>query len=53
MWVITVYLNHTIKMFEFDTEEEARDVFRNMKGDKYLSEIVYLNAPPKKASVLV
>ena len=53
MWVITVYLNHTIKMFEFNTEEEAREVFRNIKGNKYLSEIVYLNAPPKKVSVSV
>lgn len=45
MWVITVFLKDNIKMFEFNTEEEAREVFKNIKGDKILSEIVYFNDP--------
>lgn len=45
MWVITVFLKENIKMFEFNTEEEAREVFKNIKGNKILSEIVYFNDP--------
>ena len=45
VWIITLYLNEKIKMFEFHTEKEAREAFKNMKGDKYLSEIVYFNDP--------
>ncbi|WP_180247475.1 hypothetical protein [Bacillus sp. AFS031507] len=41
MWVITLYSNSTISMFEFDTEEEARKALENIKGCKILSEIVY------------
>lgn len=45
MWVITVFLKENIKMFEYNTEEEAREVFKNIKGNKILSEIVYFNDP--------
>ena len=44
MWVITVFLeDHTTTMYEFETEEEARDALKNIKGVKILSEIVYFN----------
>lgn len=44
MWIITVYSNeNNISMYEFNTEEEAREVFRNIQGCKILSEIVYYN----------
>ncbi|MGG1677964.1 hypothetical protein ACIFOT_19715 [Neobacillus sp. NRS-1170] len=42
MWVITLYSNSNITMFEFDTEEEAREAFDNMEGCRILSEIVYI-----------
>jgi ArsR family metal-binding transcriptional regulator len=43
MWIITLYLDSNITMFEFETEEEAREAFQNMHGCKILSEIVYFN----------
>jgi hypothetical protein len=45
MWVITVFLKGNIKIFEFDTEKEAKELFKNMKGTKILSEIVNFNDP--------
>ena len=45
MWVITVFLKGNIKIFEFHTEKEAKELFKNMKGTKILSEIVYFNDP--------
>ena len=45
MWVITVHLKEETKMFEFDTEKEARDVFKKIKGCKYLSHVIYYNDP--------
>ncbi|SIR55340.1 hypothetical protein SAMN05878482_104235 [Peribacillus simplex] len=45
MWVITVFLKGNIKIFEFDTEKEAKELFINMNGTKILSEIVYFNDP--------
>ena len=41
MWVITLYSNSNITMFEFDTEEEAREAFGHIEGCRILSEIVY------------
>jgi hypothetical protein len=44
MWNITVYSKENrIIMYEFDTENEAREAFKNIKGCKILSEIVYFN----------
>ncbi|MEH6991498.1 hypothetical protein V7075_02180 [Neobacillus drentensis] len=43
MWVITVYSNSNIKMYEFDKVEEAKEAFENIEGYKILSEIVYYN----------
>ena len=43
MWIITRYLDSTISMFEFETDEEAREALKNMKGCKILSEVIYFN----------
>ncbi|MFP3126188.1 hypothetical protein OH784_26500 [Ectobacillus funiculus] len=45
MWIITVYSKENTTLFEFDTEEEARDTFEKIKGNKVLSEIIYFNDP--------
>ena len=45
MWIITVYSKENTTLFEFDTEEEARNAFKKMTGNKILSEIVYFNDP--------
>ncbi|MDR7239056.1 hypothetical protein J2Y02_003688 [Neobacillus drentensis] len=43
MWVITVFSEGKCSnMFEFDTESEAKDAFRNIQGFKILTEMVYL-----------
>lgn len=43
MWLITVYSEGKITMFELDTEQEARETFKNIQGYKILSEIIYFN----------
>ncbi|MCM2534932.1 hypothetical protein NDK43_24545 [Neobacillus pocheonensis] len=43
MWVITVYSKENITMFEFHTENKAREAFESIQGCKILSEIVYFN----------
>lgn len=44
MWIITAYSKeNNIKMFEFNTEKEAREAFGNIQGYKILSEVIYLN----------
>jgi hypothetical protein len=44
MWIITSYSKeNNIKLFEFNTEKEAREAFKHIQGYKILSEIVYLN----------
>lgn len=43
MWVITVFSNGACIMYEFNTEKEARESFKNIQGCKYLTEIVYDN----------
>lgn len=45
MWIVTLYEGSNIKMFEYETEEEARKAFKNMNGCKILSNIVYYNDP--------
>ncbi|MEH7549791.1 hypothetical protein V7306_29140 [Neobacillus vireti] len=45
MWIITRYLESNISLFEFETEEEAREALKNMKGCNILSEVVYFNDP--------
>ncbi|MFC3885735.1 hypothetical protein ACFOU2_20565 [Bacillus songklensis] len=43
MWVITVYSKGNTKMFEYDTEVEAKEAFKNIQGCKILSQVVYFN----------
>lgn len=44
MWVITVYsMGNNISMFEFNTEKEAREAFKTVRGCKILSEVIYFN----------
>lgn len=45
MWVITVYSKGNTKMFEFDTEREAREALKEIPGCKILSQVVYFNDP--------
>lgn len=45
MWVITAYQDDAMKMFEFDTEKEAKEAFENLQGSKFLTEVIYFNDP--------
>lgn len=45
MWIITVYSKESTKMFEFNTEAEARKSFETIQGYKILSHVVYFNDP--------
>lgn len=45
MWVITMYTEESIKIFEFDTEKEARDALRKMHGKMILTQVIYFNDP--------
>lgn len=40
MWVITLYADVSIKMFEFESEKEAKEVYNALKGNKYLSHLI-------------
>ena len=45
MWVITVFLDkNDPKMYEFDTENEAREAFKYIQGYKILTEMVDLES---------
>ncbi|MEH7544420.1 MULTISPECIES: hypothetical protein [Bacillaceae] len=43
MWIITVHSKNNLKMFEYDTEKEAKEAFEKIKGCKILTEILYLS----------
>ncbi|MDR7075996.1 hypothetical protein J2Y03_000999 [Neobacillus niacini] len=44
MWILTVYsTQNNIKMFEFDSEVEAREALLKEPGCKVLSEVIYFN----------
>ncbi|MEC1715129.1 hypothetical protein [Schinkia azotoformans] len=43
MWVIVAYSKSGITMYEFDSEQEAREKLREIQGYKILSEIAYFN----------
>ncbi|MFE4133538.1 hypothetical protein [Peribacillus sp. YIM B13482] len=45
MFIITLYLKENIKVFEFSTEKEVKETFKNIKGNKILSKFVYFNDP--------
>ncbi|MBM7653853.1 hypothetical protein [Neobacillus cucumis] len=43
MWVITAFSDKNgTKMYEFDTENEARAAFKNIQGYKILTELIDL-----------
>jgi hypothetical protein len=51
MWVITVFLNgECAGMYEFDTEQEARESLKNIQGYKILTEMI---TSPEPSSLLV
>ncbi|MCM3439858.1 hypothetical protein AB3Z07_22490 [Metabacillus halosaccharovorans] len=43
MWVITVYADDRIKMFEFEDEKEAKESIKKIQGSKILSHVIYFN----------
>ncbi|WP_423798604.1 hypothetical protein [Neobacillus sp. SAB-20_R2A] len=44
MWIITVFLGkNNVSMYEFYSEQEAREAFGNVAGCKFLSEVIYYN----------
>ena len=45
MWVITRYAKVKIFMYECNTETEARELLKNIEGNKILSEVIYYNDP--------
>jgi hypothetical protein len=47
MWVITVYLQDKTTMFEFDTENEAREAFKKIYGSKILTEVINYHYPSR------
>ncbi|WP_285765846.1 hypothetical protein [Peribacillus sp. SI8-4] len=45
MWIITLYKNRGIVMYEFETEQAAREVYCTIEGNRILSEVIYFNDP--------
>lgn len=43
LWIITTHSKNNIKMYEFDTEMEAKEIFKRMPGSKILTEVIYFN----------
>jgi hypothetical protein len=44
MWIITVFSKgNNISMFEFNSEKEAKEAYKNVSGCKILSEVIYFN----------
>jgi hypothetical protein len=44
MWIITVYTKeNNISMFEFNSEQEAKEAFNNVSECKILTEVIYFN----------
>ncbi|MCM3704723.1 MULTISPECIES: hypothetical protein [Cytobacillus] len=41
MWILTLFLQDRIQMFEYDNREEARAELKKAKGCKILSEIIH------------
>jgi hypothetical protein len=42
MWIITVFSDDRCsKIYEFDTEKEARETFKVIRGCKILTEMIY------------
>ena len=46
MWNITVFNNgKDLRMYEFNTEKEAKNFLKSIQGNKILTQIVYFNDP--------
>ena len=45
MWVITVYVKERTTMFEFESENEAKAAFNNLRGCKILTEVINYHNP--------
>lgn len=43
MWIITVHSMDNVKMFEFNTQEEAKASYERIQGCKILTEVIYFN----------
>lgn len=41
VWILTLYLQDNIKMYEFDKKDEAWKVYDKTDGCKILSEIIH------------
>ncbi|WP_226617694.1 hypothetical protein [Cytobacillus firmus] len=41
MWILTLFLQDRIQMFEYENREEARIELKKAKGCKILSEIIH------------
>ncbi|WP_193747687.1 hypothetical protein [Neobacillus niacini] len=41
MWILTLYSADSIKMFEYETKDEAWQEYDKAAGCKILSEIIY------------
>lgn len=46
VWVLTLYSQDSIKMYEFDSKEEAKEKYNNTAGYRVLSEVIYFNDFP-------
>ncbi|MCM3243214.1 MULTISPECIES: hypothetical protein [Cytobacillus] len=41
MWILTLFLQDRIQMFEYDNKEEAKTELKKANGCKILSEIIH------------
>jgi hypothetical protein len=41
VWILTLYLQDSIKMFEYDNKDEAREEYDTADGCKILSEVIH------------
>lgn len=52
MWNITVFLPNKICMYEFETKQEAEELYQKIhKGSKIISEIIYMQESKTAVSV--
>lgn len=48
MWILTLYLQDRIRMFEYDNKDEAQEEYEKAGGCKILSEVIYFTDFDKK-----
>ncbi|WP_176713624.1 hypothetical protein [Pseudobacillus wudalianchiensis] len=51
VWVLTLYLEDSIQMFEFDSKKEAKEKCNKIDGYKILSEVIYYTDVEKMEAV--